>query len=252
MAVFIPKDLCVKKMRSEKAENYISGMKKAVPVIFGFIPVGIAYSVMATQAGLTPAETVWMSALVFAGASQIMAVGMLSAGAGIVTVVIATFIVNLRHLIMSTCVANRMKKTNTGLRLLSSFGITDESFAIFSVADEAVCDVWFLLGIVSVTYSSWVAGAVIGILASNILPQAVANSFGIALYAMFIALLTPNVRKNLKLLVLVVFTALINWGLSRFLDSGWAIIASTLIGAAAGVFFIDDGKDPAEETEVGK
>ena len=123
-------------MKGNKKTQYLSGIKAAVPVILGFVPVGIAYALMARQAGFTVAQTCGMSLAVFAGASQMMAVGMYEQGAGLIAIIIATFILNLRHFIMSTCVINRMKDADTKTRLLAAFGVTDESFALFSTEEE--------------------------------------------------------------------------------------------------------------------
>ena len=228
---------------SGRLMQYVSGLKAGLPVLFGFVPVGIAYAVLASQAGFSPLETMLMSITVFAGASQIMAVGMYAQGAGIVAIAITTFILNLRHLIMSTCVMNRMKGTSTPLRLLASFFVTDESFAIFTTLEEKRCTIWFYLGMVTLTWSSWQLGGLMGILASGMLPSIVTASFGIALYAMFISLLMPNLRGNARLALLVVMTACMNTVLSFFMDSSWALIASTLVCAFIGVFFVDTGDE---------
>ena len=212
---------------SGRLMQYVSGLKAGLPVLFGFVPVGIAYAVLASQAGFSPLETMLMSMTVFAGASQIMAVGMYAQGAGIVAIAITTFILNLRHLIMSTCVMNRMKGTSTPLRLL----------------EEKRCTIWFYLGMVTLTWSSWQLGGLMGILASGMLPSIVTASFGIALYAMFISLLMPNLRGNARLALLVVMTACMNTVLSFFMDSSWALIASTLVCAFMGVFFVDTGDE---------
>ena len=220
-------------------KDYIKGMRTGVPVIFGFIPVAIAYAVMARQAGIGAVETVLMSAAVFAGASQMMAVEMLSQGAAAVTIIVAAFILNLRHLIMSTCVINRIKKEKLWIKLLAVFGVTDESFAIFTTQKKENSNAAFFLGLITVTYSSWVGGTVIGVIASGLLPEIVSASLGVALYAMFIAILVPGIRDNLRLIMLVIFTALLNMGLCSFMDSSWALIAATLIGAFAGTFFVN-------------
>ena len=202
---------------SGRLMQYVSGLKAGLPVLFGFVPVGIAYAVLASQAGFSPLETMLMSMTVFAGASQIMAVGMYAQGAGIVAIAITTFILNLRHLIMSTCVMNRMKGTSTTLRLLASFFVTDESFAIFTTLEEKRCTIWFYLGMVTLTWSSWQLGGLM--------------------------LLMPNLRGNARLALLVVMTACMNTVLSFFMDSSWALIASTLVCAFMGVFFVDTGDE---------
>lgn len=220
-------------------KQFLYGARAGIPVVLGYIPVGIAYAVMARQAGFSTLETCMMSLLVYAGAAEMMAVGMYAQGASIIAMILTTFILNLRHIIMSTCVFNRMKSTRLGFRLLSAFGVTDESFAIYATVPEKQGTPVFFLGLILVTYSSWNIGSLIGALASDFLPPLLTASLGIALYAMFIGLLMPGLRGNLRLGILVIFTAVVNTVLSQFISSSWAIIASTLICAAVGVFFVD-------------
>ncbi|MBP1552188.1 MAG: AzlC family ABC transporter permease [Oscillospiraceae bacterium] len=219
--------------------QYKNGFKAGVPVILGFVPVGIAFAVMARQAGFSIAETCGSSIFVFAGAAQMMSTGMYAKGAGIVAIILATFVLNLRHLIMATVVMNRMKDGSTALRLLASFGITDESFAIFSTTDRANCNIGFFLGLITVTYSSWIAGTAIGAVANDFFPAILTASLAVSLYAMFIGLLVPNLHDNAKLAALVVMTGICNTVLSQFIASSWALIVSTLVCAFIGSFFVD-------------
>lgn len=227
-----------------KFKQYISGMRAGLPVIFGFIPVGIAFAITARQAGFTVLETQLMSLTVFAGASQMMAAKMWGEAAGIAAIVLATFIINIRHIIMSTCVMQRMKEAPLWARLLGAFGVTDESFAIFTSCEEDRCTPMYFFGLVTVTYSSWNIGTLLGALGADLLPDIVALSFGVALYAMFIAIVVPDIKGNLRLGLLVVFAGLSNWALGLAIDSGWAMIISTLVAAFVGVFFVElDGED---------
>lgn len=235
--------------RNIKLKSFFDGLKMSIPVIVGFVPVAIAFAIMASSAGLTSAESIAMSAMVFAGASQMMAVGMIAEGADWLAIVVATFIMNFRHFIMSTCVFDRMKKTPLLVKLLCSFGVTDETFAIFTTTDREKCNSSYLFGIIVGAYSSWVIGTVIGTLLGAILPEVVSNSLGIALYAMFIALLVPNLRGNIRLFIVVIITAVINFALQYVMDTSWALILSTLIGAGIGMFIVKD-EDDCEREEV--
>lgn len=230
---------------SNKISQYFAGMRSAVPVILGFVPVGIAYAIMARQAGFSVRQTCAMSLAVFAGASQMMAVGMYVQGAGVISMILATFILNLRHLIMSTCVVNRMRNDGVKLKLLAAFGVTDESFAIFTTQKEEKCSAMFFLGLITVTYASWNIGTLIGAVASDFLPEIVTASLGIALYAMFIGILMPNLTHNWRLGALVLLTAVCNFTLTQFMASSWALIVSTLVCAFAGVFIVD--LEPAQK-----
>ena len=233
------------KENSKKAQ-YLNGMRSGIPVILGFVPVGIAYAIMARQAGFSILQTCAMSLTVFAGASQMMAVGMYAQGASIIAMILATFILNLRHLIMSVCVMNRMKKDSTKIKLLASYGVTDESFAIFTTEKEEKCSAAYFLGLITVTYSSWNIGTLIGAVASDFLPAILTASLGVALYAMFIGLLMPNLTNNWRLGLLVILTAVCNSILTCFMESSWALIVSTLLCAFLGVFFVDLDSDSKE------
>ena len=238
-------------MARSALKSYIYGIRKAVPVFFGFLPVAITFAILATSAGMSGMETAAMSVFVFAGASQIMAVQMISAGAGAFSIILATFVLNLRHLIMSTCVFRRVKIKNFFIKLISALSVTDEGFALITTEDEENCTPPFVLGVITLTYLSWVCGTVVGVVASNILPKIIADSFGIALYALFLALIVPDVKRNARLFVTVILTALINSVLIYLvkLDSSWSIIISTLVGAAIGTFVVKDEDEPDSTEE---
>lgn len=238
-------------MKSTRTQQYLAGMRAGVPVIFGFVPVGIAFAIMARQAGFSALQTCGMSLCVFAGASQMMAAGMYGQGGGLLAIIFATFILNLRHLIMSTCVMNRMRDGSPAARLLAAFGVTDESFALFTTEKEENCFIFYFLGMITVTYSSWNAGTLIGAVASDFLPAIVTASLGIALYAMFIGLLVPSLPGNGKLAVLVLLTAVCNTLLNQVMASSWALIASTLVCALIGTFFVDLEDDTQKEVPHG-
>lgn len=235
-----------------RKKEFLYGLRAALPVIFGFIPVGIAYAIMARQAGFSVWETCSMSLAVYAGAAQMMAVGMYEQGASIIAMIVATFILNLRHVIMSTCVANKMEKASFLQKLVAGFGVTDESFAIFTSEKKEKGSIFYFFGLILVAYSSWNVGTLIGALASNILPEILTASLGVALYAMFIGLLVPNLTNNWRLGLLVVLTAVVNSILSLFIDQSWSLIISTLLCAAVGVFFVDLKEEKREVEDDGR
>jgi len=90
---------------SDIKTSILQGLSAAWPICLGYIPIGLAFGVLAQKAGLDPIEIMLMSILVFAGSSQFIAVSMLSTGAGAVSIIITTFAVNLRHLLMSSSLA---------------------------------------------------------------------------------------------------------------------------------------------------
>lgn len=228
-----------------RRKEFLSGLKAGLPVCIGFIPIAVAYAVSAVHSGLTAGQTVTMSLIVFAGASQMAAVNMFAAGAGAAEMVLATFILNLRHFIMSTCVMKRLGKSPLLARLGLSPFVTDEAFALFTSDDSLPASPWAFLGLIFATYLPWNLGTILGCFVSQLLPPIVSDSLGIALPALFIALMVPGVKKSGRLLIVVALTAALNTILSLFISGSWAVVASTLLGALAGVFITEETEEVA-------
>ena len=231
----------------KKSTAYLNGIRASLPVILGYVPVAIAFAVMASEAGFSRFETIAMSTLVFAGASQIMAVGMVAASASMLSIVVATFVLNLRHFIMGTYITEKLGKTSAIEKISTAHGITDESFAIIGATPKEQCSVPYFFGIMTVTYGSWVLGTVLGAFVSVLIPASISGALEIALYALFISLLVPGIKKSLRLVTLVIFTALLNAVLSLIIPASWSMIASCLVGAFVGVYFVEDSDASPEE-----
>ena len=219
-------------------KRFLLGMKASIPACLGVIPVGISFGLLAVKVGLSNFEAILMSASVMAGAAQLMSIGMIAQGAAVSAIILATFFINLRHIVMSSSVMHRMRKAVLSQRLVGAFALCDESFAIYSLSDEDSFQ--FLLGINSALYGSFILSTLIGSLMTGFLPLIVIDSFGIALYAAFLGLLLPSVKHNLQLIVLVVGTGLLNWLLQFLFPPSWSLILAMVLGAAIGVFYIRD------------
>ena len=216
------------------------GIKIALPVCIGVLPVGISYGLLARQSGLSLLQTIAMSILVLAGSSQIMACGMLVQGATFPTIVLATFFLNLRHSIMSSSIFSRLKNVTLKEKLLLAYALTDESFALFSLNSNRSDDKSFLLGINFMIAATWFSSSFIGALAEAALPAIVSKSLGIALYAAFAAILIPKLALSKALFLVVILTMLLNTGLVLLMPQGVALVIAMLGGAGAGVWLIPD------------
>ena len=220
-----------------RKEKFIEGCKKGVPIAFGYVPMGIGYAAIAIKAGMTPIQTVSMSVLVYAGAGQIIAASMLLSGATAMAIILTNFVVNLRYFVMSTCVLNQVEKSSLPLNILAAHVTVDESFAMFSLSEDS--NIWIYLGIAIFAWLSWILGTGIGVVVLDLLPVIVTNSFNISLYALFVAILVPAIKESKQIALLVLITAILNVVLGQFLGN-WSLIVSTLLGAAIGMYIVDD------------
>lgn len=227
---------------------FFEGVKKGVPILIGFIPISTAFAVIALQVGLTPMEVILMSIMLLAGASQLMAVNMLAIGAGSIEIIIATFIINMRHLIMSTYVMNKLKGAPRPLKLILAFGVTDETFAMMTRADEEHCNAYFFGGMAAITYGAWIGGTMLGTLLSHVIPTNIGSSMSIALYAMFIGILMPDMQKHFKVIYVVGISIMLNIILGMFLTSSWAVVLTTVFGGIIGSKIL--GREQKDEHSI--
>ncbi|QKY68488.1 AzlC family ABC transporter permease [Lentibacillus sp. CBA3610] len=217
------------------------GIAVGFPIMLGYLPISITYGVLAKQAGMSVTELTSMSVMVFAGASQLMAANMIAVGAGAVEIVVATFVLNFRHFVMSLSFMNRLRGFGIKWKLPLSMGLTDETFAVSSLhKNEAKMEkgAYFYLALILTAYFAWVAGSFLGGILGEVIPEQLSQSMGIALYAMFIGLLIPSVKKEWRVGVVAVIAMLINLMCSQFMSEGWAIVFGTVLGGLSGVFLL--------------
>ena len=222
--------------------RYLEGARAALPIMLGYVPVGIAYGVLARQAGLSPLETSAMSLLVFAGASQFIAVGMLAAGAGALSIVATTLVVNLRHVLMSSTVARYIKPESLPLAALLSFELTDESFAVSMADPSRIKDrPGFMLGLQSAAQAAWVAGSAIGAFFGPLVNSA---SYGIpfALPALFICLLVLQLKSAQHVVVMLAAGAL-SVGFKYLLGGNWNLLLAAALASALGMWLARDTRE---------
>lgn len=218
-----------------------AGAAAGIPIAIGYVPIAVAYGALSVKSGVPLGQTCLMSMLVFAGASQFMAVSMWAGGAGAAQIVIATFILNLRQLIMSMALATRLRGWEAGERLAASLGITDETFALLSVRfpPGQAPSRRFVAGLMLGAYLSWVLGSAAGALFAAAIPASLGSGLSVALYAMFIVLLVPAVRHAWRAGLTAALAMALSLALHRVLPAGWAIICATVIAAATNVVWPD-------------
>jgi len=223
----------------------IRGIRAAVPILIGYFPTAMAFGLIARTMSLRLMDACSMSLIVFAGASQFMALGLWSSGVAVGQIVIATLLMNFRHFLMSASLSRRIAP---GARLLPliAFGITDETFAIAS-ARRGELRSGYLIGLESVAYLSWASGTAVGYTLGRVLPDVLQRSLGISLYALFIAILVPAVRRSWRAALIAAGAGLCHLALSRtgLLSPGWNIIVAILVGAGAGALLFPEGHSPA-------
>lgn len=221
-----------------------SGLQAGLSIAIGYLPVAFTFGLLAKSGGLSLMEAVGMSVIVFAGASQYMALSMIAVGTGAFEIIITTFIMNIRHLLMSASLNNKMQDDTKWMKSSYGFFITDETFSVAATRKEEKLLSPFMLGIGVIAYGSWVVNTALGFLMGAGLPSSVQTGMAVALYAMFIGLLIPSAKKSRKVILLASMAAILNSLFSLFppLSGGWGIILATIISSVGIEFVVKKAK----------
>lgn len=176
------------------------GAAAAWPICLGYFPIGLALGVLAQKAGFPWWAVAMMSVMVFAGSAQFICVAMVAAGASLPSIILTTFIVNLRHILMSSALAAYLGGVNRKFLALYSYGITDESFAVnLSRFRDGSWDRWQALVVNHMANSVWIIATICGTLAGQFVPQG-ALGIDYALTGMFICLLVFQLQGRIYIL----------------------------------------------------
>jgi len=214
------------------------GIIDGIPIFIGYVPIAIAFGILSKNVGISMTDSVLFSVLVFAGASQFIALNLLFLGAGIGEIVLTTLMLNFRHFLMGASLATKITNDLKRWSPLIAFGITDEVFSVASFK-KGIITKKYILSLEFLAYIAWVSGTVLGYLAGGILPDMVKSSMGVALYAMFVAILIPEAKKYNKAIILAILSGVTNtlfrYGFS--MPQGWSIVISILLVSFLGVIF---------------
>lgn len=217
------------------ASSLRKSVKAAWPICAGYFPIGVAFGVLAEKAGLEPLEIGLMSLLVFAGSAQFIAVSMLGSGASLLPIVLTTFIVNLRHLLMSSSLAVYLRGSSRKFLSLYAYGVTDESFAVNAMQfRESGWSCGQALLVNHLANFAWIGSTVLGGYVGDFIPP---GYLGIdyALSAMFLCLLVFQLRGRIYVVTALLSGTLAVLG-SLLLPGNTSVIAASLIAATTGFF----------------
>lgn len=232
-----------------KQNAFLQGFKSGLPIGLGYFPVAFTFGFLTVSGGLPLWAGVMISVTNLTSAGQFAGMNLILANAGYGELALTTFIINLRYMLMSLALSQKIdNKIPFWQRLIFSFGITDETFVVASMEKKPI-KAGYMFGLIILPIIGWDLGTLCGGCISSLLPQALQNAMGIALYAMFIALIVPAARDSVKVLLIIIIAVAVTCILKyipvfSFVSSGFRIIIATVLAAAAGAWFF-----PKDEEE---
>lgn len=241
----------MKEAYSLKQSQFAKGLWHGLPIALGYLSVSFGFGIMAVRAGISAAAAVGISVTNLTSAGQAAGIAIIAAGGSYLEMALTQLVINIRYSLMGLSLSQKLDSTfNTPRRLIVSFGITDEIFAVAS-AQKGKVTARYMYGLIFISFLGWSIGTLLGALAGSILPEAITNSMGIVLYAMFLAIIIPPSKKSRSVLTVVAIAALCGV-LFKYVftsvTSGFAVIISAIIASVAGAILFPI-KDEANTEE---
>ena len=224
-----------------------TGMIDSLPIAAGYLGVSFTFGILAVSYGIDAGTATLISLLNLTSAGQFAGITAIAGGAGYLELFLTQFIINLRYSLMSLSLSQKLSKDfDTKKRLIASFVITDEIFAVASSKEEPVRFL-YMVGLGVPPIIGWTLGTFLGAVAGSNLPASIGSALSVALYAMFVAIVLPPAREHRPVALVAVIALVISCLLYYIpifvsVGSGFAVIITTVIAAGLGAVFF-----PVEE-----
>ena len=214
---------------------FLKGIKDGIPIALGYLSVAFGFGILAVSMGLSVLQAVGISASNLTSAGQVAGVEIIAAGGTLVEIILTQLVINIRYSLMGISLSQKLDGSfGTLQRLIVSFGITDEIFAV-SYAQKGKIKPVYMYGLILIAFLGWTSGTLVGAAAGAVLPESVMSAMGLLLYAMFVAIIIPAARESKGALFTVVAAACLSIVFKYAipsLSSGFSVIISAIASAA--------------------
>ncbi len=216
---------------------FMKGMSHGLPIALGYFSVSFGFGIMAVKSGISAINSIIISLTNMTSAGQAAGVGIIAAGGTFLEMAATQFVINLRYSLMGLSLSQKLDKSfNTFHRMIASFGITDEIFAVAASQKEKLVPS-YMYGMILIACIGWTGGTAAGAFAGTALPAEITAAMGIMLYGMFIAIIIPAARNSRKDFVVIIIAAALSVFFKYLLPDlsfGFAIIISSVAASVIG------------------
>lgn len=232
-------------------KQFIQGIKDGGAIGIGYLSVSFTFGLAAVSSGLQWWEALLVSMMNLTSAGQFAGITIMAAAGAYIEMALSQFVINLRYALMSISLSQKVGKDfSVGRKMFLGFAVTDEIFAVAMSREGEVSSQYFA-GLAVLPYLGWTGGTLAGAVCGNILPKAVTDALGLAIYGMFIAIIVPAMKKDsriLKITLLAVAFSFVVYYLPglKNISSGFAVIICAVAASAIGAVCF-----PMEEEQEG-
>ena len=227
------------------------GLLDGIPIGLGYFSVSFTFGLLAIANGFYVWEAVLISMTNLTSAGQFAGMTVMAQAGSLVEMALTQFVINLRYSLMSLSMSQKVNKEMTiPKRLFFGAFHTDEIYAV-AIGQEGKIGWKYFTGLIIVPYFGWTLGTLAGALCGSHLPDSVCNALGVALYAMFIAIVVPEMKKSKKMLLIVMIAVVLRCilyyvpFLKEHVSDGFAVIICAVAASVSGAVMF-----PVEERET--
>ncbi len=224
-------------MSQNKSPNsYLAGLKGGLPIGLGYLSVSFGFGISVISQGLAEMWAVIISMTNLTSAGQLAGVGVIVASGTLVEMALSQLVINIRYSLMGIALTQKLDSRYSTLhRFITSFGITDEIFAV-AASQKGKIGPKYMYGLITLPYICWTMGTVVGVLAGNVLPASVTAALGIAIYSMFVAIVVPVAKTDKGILLTVIVSCAISCilyyvPLFKAVSQGFSIIICAVLAS---------------------
>ncbi len=223
-------------MKSKGLAEFSDGLKRGIPIGLGYLAVSFSFGIWAYDGGMPIWMVVFISLSNLTSSGQFAGTQLIFDAASFFEIGLSVFVINIRYILMSLSLTQKLdRKTTAWQKLIFGYGVTDEIFAMASMRDREIT-AKYMYGLIIMPVLGWTAGTAFGAITGSLLPENLSSAMGIALYAMFIAVIIPPAKKSLP----IVFTIIISVAITclfkyvpalSFVTGGFALIIATILAS---------------------
>lgn len=218
--------------------NYKYGLKRGIPIALGYLSVSFGFGITAVGQKLTPIQAILISLTNVTSAGQVAGVSVIAAAGTVIEMIIAQFIINLRYSLMGIALSQHTSKNFSLMhRFLASFAITDEIFVMAASERDSVTPS-YMYGLMTLPIIGWTLGTALGAFSGELLPYDIRAALGLAIYAMFVAIIVPPAKENKAVMYAVFIAAILSCVhyyipfIKNNISGGFAVIICAVVSSS--------------------
>ena len=223
---------------NEPSRDLFAGVRDITPLVIAAIPFAIVYGALGIANGIPEWVILAMSIVVFAGASQFIAIALIASGTPFSVIILTVFVVNLRHMLYSASLMKQLENVNPLLRIPMAFWLTDETFATIKLRESRQSNqtgfVAYYLGSALFMYSNWVLFTWVGMTMGQSIPDIASWGLDVAMVVAFIGIVVPALQKHADWAC--AFTAAISICFTYHWPHQTGLLFSSLLAIAVAMF----------------